>query len=120
VANILLVEDDLQIRGLLLRVLAREHHTGDVATNGDEALQRIEEREYAAIVLDLMLPTKTGIDVIEHLRVSRPELLPRIIVITASQPAMKHPPPGIGGFFAKPFDLPEFTRAITRVVGSVG
>ncbi|HVT02955.1 MAG TPA: response regulator [Thermoanaerobaculia bacterium] len=114
--DILICEDDEPIRGLLLRVVEREGYSAQIATNGDEALRCIEQGDYRAILLDMMMPKITGFDIVERLRLSRPAVLSRIIVVTASLPAMKSPPVGIGGFFMKPFDLNKLVEAIHGLV----
>ena len=112
---VLVCEDDEQIQGLLLRLIEREGYATEVATNGQEALRHIEEASFDAILLDLQMPVMTGLEVIEHLRQAHPELLPKVIVVTASAPAMRKPPEGIGGFFAKPFEIRAVAEAIHRV-----
>lgn len=112
---VLVCEDDDQIRGLLLHLVEREGYASAVATNGQEALRHIEAASFDAILLDLRMPLATGLEVIEHLRQSHPEMLPRVIVVTASAPAMRKPPQGIGGFFAKPFEIRAVAEALHRV-----
>lgn len=113
--TVLVCEDDASIRALLERVVMREGYAVEVAATGSEALRRIEEGRHAAIVLDLMLPGMTGVEIIERLRRTNPTMLTRIVVITASTPALNKPPQEVGAFFAKPFDIHALTSSLRRI-----
>jgi two-component system response regulator MprA len=67
-AHILLVDDDRHIIDFLRRSLVYEGYSVDVALRGDEALQRAIDRPPDLIILDVMLPEVTGIEVCERLR----------------------------------------------------
>lgn len=61
--RILVVEDELDIADALRHGLEAEGYAIDVASNGDDALWLARERDYATIVLDLMLPGVNGFKV---------------------------------------------------------
>jgi two-component system response regulator MprA len=67
-AHILLVDDDRHIIDFLRRSLVYEGYSVDVALRGDEALQRAIDRPPDLIILDVMLPELTGIEVCDRLR----------------------------------------------------
>ncbi|HEV7425889.1 MAG TPA: response regulator [Thermoanaerobaculia bacterium] len=81
-AKALIVEDDATTRTLLADLLERLDCDVDIACDGEEALAKIQEREYDVILLDIILPKMSGIDVMEALRRDRPETLRCIIVVT--------------------------------------
>ena len=81
--SVLIVEDDPALERLLHTLIVRERLGVEVERRGDAALRAIESGCYQAIVLDLMLPGLTGFDIVRHLARVRPELLRRIILITA-------------------------------------
>jgi CheY-like chemotaxis protein len=81
-AKALVVEDDATTRTLLAGVLESIDCDVDLATDGEEALVQIEARHYDVILLDIVLPKMTGIDVMESLRRDRPDMLRCIIVVT--------------------------------------
>ena len=66
--RILIVEDEVKLAGLIRRGLTEEAHAADVAATGEDALWMARRTEYDAIVLDLMLPGVTGVDVCRSLR----------------------------------------------------
>ena len=61
--RILIVEDDELIAELEQDYLLAEGMESDIAANGAEAVRRFREREYSAVLLDLMLPGKSGFDI---------------------------------------------------------
>jgi two-component system phosphate regulon response regulator PhoB len=78
----LIVEDDPAARTLLASLLESLDFDADVAADGEEALRLISQREYDVILLDIVLPKVSGIEVMEALQRSRPRTLSRIIVVT--------------------------------------
>ena len=81
-AKALVVEDDATTRTLLVGLLESIDCDVDVAADGEEALQRLQSRHYDVILLDIVLPKMSGIDVMESLRRERPQALGCIIVVT--------------------------------------
>ena len=66
--RILLVEDDARMRALVRRGLAEQGHAVEVAETGPAALDRARGEAFDVIVLDVMLPGCSGIDVVSRLR----------------------------------------------------
>jgi len=118
---VLLVEDDPALARLLQTLVAREHMAVDVVTRGDEALKAIEGGRYLAIVLDLMLPVMSGFEVMRQLSARRPEVLSRIIVLTAvsqSQLEEFRYTSAIWRLMRKPFEVPDFIRTLRECVAT--
>ena len=67
-ARVLIADDDHSIRQLLTTIMKREGLTADPAVDGLDAIEKLQENEYAVILLDLMMPRADGFAVIEHLR----------------------------------------------------
>ncbi len=66
--TILFVEDDKPIAEMYSRVLEREGYQVEFASNGTEGLQKATSKHYDLILLDIMMPEKTGIEVLDELR----------------------------------------------------
>jgi CheY-like chemotaxis protein len=66
--TILFIEDDRPIAEMYSRVLEREGYHVDFAYNGTEGLQKARAKHYDLILLDIMMPEKTGIEVLQDLR----------------------------------------------------
>ena len=66
--RVLVADDQHANRRVLVRILEKAGHTVITATNGDEALDRLESENIDLAILDLHMPQVSGIDVIKHLR----------------------------------------------------
>ncbi len=78
----LIVEDDAAARELLGQLLESLDFAFDLAADGEEALRCLDDHEYDVILLDIVLPKVSGIEVMEALLLDRPHLLGKVIVVT--------------------------------------
>jgi DNA-binding response OmpR family regulator len=67
--KILLVEDDAFVRDIYTRELSKGGFEIDTAEDGMEGIEKAKAAKYDLILLDIMLPKKTGIDVLKDIRV---------------------------------------------------
>jgi DNA-binding response OmpR family regulator len=81
-ARTLVVEDDPVSVEILRAIVALTGTEVDVAVDGKEAIEKMSNASYGAILLDVVLPKIDGFGVVEYLRRVRPELLARTILIT--------------------------------------
>lgn len=110
----LVVDDDVAIRLLVTRILERRQFMVESARDGAEAIQKLAERPYAVILLDLMMPRVDGVAVLKFLAEYHPEQLATVIVMTAFGPsAAGRLDPAPAHFLAKPFDI----RALVAEIG---
>ena len=79
--RILLIEDEPKVSGLVKRGLTAERYAVDVSADGREGLEYSEAYPYDLILLDLMLPRLSGVEVLQRIR-RRNEYVP-ILVLTA-------------------------------------
>jgi two-component system response regulator CpxR len=66
--NILLADDDQELAGLLRDFLAREGFDASIAHDAESAITAARATDFDAIVLDVMLPGRSGLDVLRELR----------------------------------------------------
>ena len=66
--TILFIEDDKPIAEMYARVLERNGYQVEFAYNGAEGLAKAQSKPYDLILLDIMMPEKTGIEVLQELR----------------------------------------------------
>lgn len=66
--KILLIEDDAYVRDLYQTVLAKEGYDVSIAEDGEKALEVVGQGSFDLILLDIMLPKLTGIDVLKRLK----------------------------------------------------
>ncbi len=105
--TILIVEDDTNINALLKEALEKEGYLCTQAFSGTEARLLLEQRQYAVILLDLMLPGISGEDVLKEIR--RKGSTPTIILtakdtIDSKVAFLQN---GADDYITKPFDIKE-------------
>jgi CheY-like chemotaxis protein len=78
----LIVEDEAVTRVLLVQLMESLDCDIDVAVDGVAALEQLRANNYDIVLLDIVLPKMSGIEVMEALRRDRPRVLGCIIVVT--------------------------------------
>jgi DNA-binding response OmpR family regulator len=113
--RILVVEDEARIRAFLARAYEAEGFTVDVVRDGEQGLLLALSGSYEIVILDLLLPGRDGLDVLEQLHHERPGL-PVLILSARTDLATKLRGFELGAvdYLAKPFSLDELL-ARTRV-----
>jgi DNA-binding NtrC family response regulator len=115
--RILVADDEEIIRDVLADLLTSESYTVDLAENGSQALEMIRDRDYGALLLDLMMPDMDGIQVLEELKDF--ENRPEVIILTAYasiEKAIKATKLGAFEFFEKPFKNDKLLLAIKNAL----
>ena len=79
--NVLIIDDEEEIRESIELLLTSEGLSTDTATTGEEGLKKIEDNLYDAVLLDLMLPGKSGMEVQKDIKRIDPTL--PVVIITA-------------------------------------
>jgi len=114
----LVVDDDPGIRVLVTRVLTRNGFLVESARDGGEAIEKVLQRDYNVITLDLMMPRIDGFAVVKYLAEHRPETLANVIVVTAfGQSAIEKVCPPVVRVIEKPFDLKTLVAEATACAG---
>lgn len=81
-SQILIVEDEPRIAAFLAKGLQKHGHEISIATNGEEALQMVQQDSFDLLLLDLGLPIKDGLTVLQELHQTQ-EPFPNVIILTA-------------------------------------
>src|SRR6185295_8066429 len=116
--RILLVEDEKKLAGFIRRALKEDGHAVDLCHDGDAGLHRIGSEDYDAIILDLMLPGRGGLEVLGELR-KQGKNTP-VLILTARdslQDRVTGLDRGADDYLTKPFALDELrarVRALLR------
>jgi two-component system response regulator ResD len=101
--KILIVEDEKRLRDLLRDYLLKEQYTVDLASNGEEGLEKSLQTDYDLILLDVMMPFMDGFDMLKELRKKKDT---RVFIITAKSmddDFVEAYSIGADDFIAKPF-----------------
>lgn len=78
--RILIIEDDFFIRDLYVRQFIKDGYEIDTAENGNDGIVKAEEQKPDAILLDIMLPKVSGLEVLKKLK-SNPTTKPSLVVL---------------------------------------
>jgi two-component system response regulator MprA len=111
--RILIVDDDDEIRRLLRTVFGYRGFTVDTARDGIEALARLRACTYATMLLDLMMPVKSGYDVLDELKKTEAGQRPIVFVLSAGSSIRELDPEVVAGTIRKPFDIEVLLDMVT-------
>jgi len=111
--KILLVEDEVLLVDNLKKNLMQKNYFVDIALDGEEALYLLAEFEYDLVILDLGLPKRSGLSVLEHIR-SEQNATP-VLILTARnswQERVEGLKKGADDYLGKPFHFEELMARI--------
>jgi two-component system, chemotaxis family, chemotaxis protein CheY len=112
-APVLVVDDDAAIRDAVRDVLENEGITVETATDGADALAKVNERRPSLVLLDMRMPVMDGWGFASALRDLGVDL--PVVVMTAAADAKRWAAEiGAIGVVAKPFGIAELVRAVQR------
>jgi len=115
--KILVIDDELDIREGLELLLTSEGYAVELAQNGTEGIQRLEQQGYDLVLLDLMMPDLSGMDVLREVRTR--DVDTPIFMITAYgsvEAAVEALKLGANDYFSKPWDNEKLIIEITRMI----
>ena len=110
--NILLVEDDAEISEMLKNYLTAENYHVVCALDGKEACEKFDEDIFSLVLLDLMIPKVSGLDVMQYIR--KQSVVPVLILSAKDSEADKTLGLGLGAddYVTKPFSVVEVLARI--------
>jgi DNA-binding NtrC family response regulator len=113
--RILIADDEEIVIRSCLRILPEEKFEIETVSNGLEAIEKIAENEYDMLILDIMMPKMTGMEVLQRVKETHPDI--DVIMITGlnqidtAVEAMKL---GAFDYLPKPFDPEELELVVDR------
>ncbi len=116
--RILVVDDEADIRESLEMLLQSEGYTVDLAHNGTEGLARFDAANYDMVLLDLMMPDKSGMEVLAEIRERDRETPVAMITAYGSvEVAVQALKAGASDYFSKPWDNEKLLLEMGRLIG---
>ena len=121
--QVLIVEDDIRLAQALGQILKENHYQVDLVHDGDQGFAYAESRGYDVMILDVMLPRKSGLEVVAELR--RANVPTPVLMLTARttvQDKITGLDSGADDYMTKPFSPAELLahlRALTRRQGQI-
>jgi DNA-binding response OmpR family regulator len=115
--KILVIEDDAVAREFIRWGLTEDGHTVDVAESGAEGARAVRVNPYDAVVLDLMLPDTTGLEVVRQLRQERRDVPVLMLTGTSHVNArIEGLDAGADDYLTKPFEMGELKARLRALV----
>jgi DNA-binding response OmpR family regulator len=115
--RMLFADDDAGIRFVVQDQLTPEGFDVHTAEDGEEAIQRLLENSYDIVLLDIKMPGKDGLEVLQFMREKK--LRPRVIMLTAVEDinvAIRAVKLGANDYITKPFSLETLLGGIRRIL----
>jgi len=118
-ARVLVAEDDAEVRALIGAVLRRSGHTIEFAADGREAIESMREIDFDVVLLDLMMPTASGFEVLAWMHRAKPGMGRRAVIVVTGMAEKDLKNLADGRVFAilrKPFDINDLQSKIAEVL----
>jgi DNA-binding response OmpR family regulator len=117
--KVLVVDDEPPLRELVIVTLG-DAYACDEAADGDAALEQLRTRRYDMVMLDVMMPGRSGIDVLREMRSDEALREIPVVVMSAWQSTQDIDAAlaaGADGFLPKPFLLEDLDLAVRTAMG---
>lgn len=117
--NVLVVEDDAETAELFSEMLKVSGYQVQVCFNGEQAIQILEKASPDLIVLDMMMPVSTGMDVLRYVRDSADFLsIPVVVVSARGLPVEIHEAveAGANDYLTKPVSYVDIKKAVEHAL----
>jgi len=114
-AEILVIDDEVAVNNNVRKILSKNDFHVDQAVTKAEALEKIEQKAYELVVLDLKIPEVKGLELLKAIRDKRPETMVIIITGYASiETAVEASRMGAVDYLPKPFTPEEMRNAAEK------
>jgi DNA-binding response OmpR family regulator len=114
--TILVVDDEFGIADTLSSVLTDEGYRVMVAMNGEQGLARMAEMKPDLVLVDFMMPVKSGPEMVRDMRASEDLAGIPVILMSAVSEAMVREECEFSAFLRKPFDIDKLLATVAAVL----
>jgi DNA-binding response OmpR family regulator len=114
--RVLVVEDELELRTLIAQALRENGYAVDDAPDGQEGLYKATTWEYDAIILDLMLPGLSGMELLKTVRRTRKTPVLILSARDGLSDRVRGLDEGADDYVVKPFGLPELLARLRALI----
>jgi DNA-binding response OmpR family regulator/flavodoxin len=115
--HVLVIDDEVAVNNNVRKILKKKGYLVDQATSKAEALEKIDQRDYRLVLLDLKMPGVKGLELLEAIRTVRPQA--KVIIITgyaSIETAVQTARMGAVDYVPKPFTPDEIRSATENAV----
>ena len=120
-SRILVAEDDVPIAELIVFTLTRAGHEVVHAADGGQAVLALDERHFDLILLDLMMPVMSGLEVLRGLKADRRRMGIPVMILSArarEKDLQAGRSAGAVDYLTKPFSLSELVSRVEQALDS--
>lgn len=114
--HLLVVDDDTRIRNLLKQYLTENGFRVTVAGNAAEARRQLAGLDFDLLVLDIMMPGETGVDLTKSLRIDKKVPILMLTALSETDSRIAGLEAGADDYLAKPFDPRELILRINNIL----
>jgi len=119
-SSLLIVEDDATMCEFLTDYLSLGRYEVTAVNNGNKAIKALSKHRFDVAIVDLRLPGKNGIEVIEKAKIYNPDIKPIVITAYPSvETVSKSTKLGAIDYLTKPFSLDELDTMLEEVLGEI-
>lgn len=117
-AQVLVVEDEAEIRELISLLLLRQGHRVQQCATAIEAMETLKKNQYDLMVLDWMLPHMSGLDLLKNLPQNPSQKMPVLMVTAKAEPQdiVQGLEAGADDYITKPFEPAVFSARIKALL----
>ena len=113
--NILVVDDDTEVRKVLSSILSEEGYFVEPVENGKQAIRASEKTRFDLALIDIKLPDMEGTELLHRLKEKQPHMVKIIITgFPTLENAMETVNEGANGYVLKPFNIPKLLEMIRK------
>jgi DNA-binding NtrC family response regulator len=115
--RLLVVDDEEALRTVLSSELSSEGYDVEAASDGDEAITKVQKSNFDLVLLDIKMPKVDGFEVLKFIKKNSPKV--KVIMLTGFadlKNAIESKKLGAEDFVSKPYDLVDLLTTIERVL----
>lgn len=114
--RILVIDDNLMMRKLIMSLFSGNEYELSEASNGLEGIGLVQKSKYDLVITDILMPGMEGIELISRLKKEHPAI--KIIAISGGKPYYLHLAKKMGtdGVFTKPLNRNSFVNHVSKVM----
>lgn len=117
IINTIVIDDDKEVRKMLVLILKSYGHLVETAENGKIAIQMCEKTPFDVALIDIELPDINGTELLHILKEKRPKM---VKIIITGHPSIENAAKSVNeqadGYIMKPFSVPDLLMLIDKLL----
>lgn len=118
--TVFVVDDEFDLTATLRAILEGEGYRAETCANGKEALRRLEAGPPDLVIMDVMMPLLSGLEVLRAMRLLPGLASVPVVLMSCAPPAVRQEDYGWQALLRKPFTLPALLATVEGLIGKAG